>query len=182
MGDFDMTPNNPKLSDLIDDLELCTLISEPTCFKSINPTCIDNFLTDKKTRFMKTPTFKTGVSDHHKLIGTMLRSTFAKGKPKKMFYRCYKNFDNKRFEEELQKQSLSVSDFESFQFAFKVILNQFTPLKQKLIRNNNQPFMTKTLRKAIMKRSKLRNLKKNYKSNHSQCQILNHFNLHLKSF
>ena len=87
----------------------------------------------------------------------MLRSTFAKGKPKKMFYRCYRNFDNKKFEEELQKQLPSVSDFESFQFAFKVILNQFAPLKQKLIRNNNQPFMTKTLRKAIMKRSKLRN-------------------------
>ena len=51
----------------------------------------------------------------------------------------------------------SVSDFESFQFAFKVILNQFAPLKQKPIRNSNQPFMTKTLCKAIMKRSKLRN-------------------------
>ena len=50
-----------------------------------------------------------------------------------------------------------MSDIESFQFAFKVILNQFTPLKQKLIRKNNQPFMTKTLREAIMKRSKLRN-------------------------
>ena len=157
MGDFNMTPNNPKLSELIADHELCTLISEPTCFKSINPTCIDNFLTNKKTRFMKTLTFETGVSDHHKLIGTMLRSTFTKGKPKEMFYRCYRNFDNKKFEEELQKQLLSVSDFESFQFAFKVILNQFAPLKQKLIRNNNQPFMTKTLRKAIMKRSKLRN-------------------------
>ena len=44
MGDFDMTPNNPKLSDLIDDLERCTLISEPACFKSINPACIDNFV------------------------------------------------------------------------------------------------------------------------------------------
>ena len=106
---------------------------------------------------MKTLTFETGVSDHHKLIGTMLRSTFAKGKPKRMFYRCYKNFDNKKFEEELQKQLLSVSDFESFHFAFKVILNRLASLKQKPIRNNNQPFMTKTLRKVIMKRSKLRN-------------------------
>ena len=48
MGDFNMTPNNLKLSELIDDHELCTLISEPTCFKSINTTCIDNFLTNKK--------------------------------------------------------------------------------------------------------------------------------------
>ena len=91
MGDFNMTPSNPKLSELI---ERFTLISEPTRFKSINSTCIDNFLTNKKTCFMKTLTFETGVSDHHKLIGTMLRSTFAKGKPKKKFYSCYRNFDN----------------------------------------------------------------------------------------
>ena len=94
MGDFNMIPNNPELSELIADHELCTLISEPTCFKSINPTCIDDFLTNKKTRFMKALTFETGVSDNHKLIGTMLRSTFTKGKPK-MFYRCYSNFDIK---------------------------------------------------------------------------------------
>ena len=72
-----------------------------------------------------------------------------------MFYRCYKNFSNKRFEEKLQKKLLSVSDFKSFHFAFKVVINQFATLKQKLVRNNNQPFITKTLRKAIMKRSKL---------------------------
>ena len=34
---------------------------------------------------MKTLKFETGVSDHHKFFGTMLRSTFAKGKPKKCF-------------------------------------------------------------------------------------------------
>ena len=103
---------------------------------------------------MKTLTFETGLSDHHKLIGTMLRSIFTKGKPKKIFQRCYRNFDNKKFGEELQKILPSVSDFESFQFAYKVILNQFAPLKQKVIRYNNQAFMTKTLRKPIMKRSK----------------------------
>ena len=43
---------------------------------------------------MNTLTFEMGVSDHHNLIGTMLRSTFAKAKPKKIFYGCYKNFDN----------------------------------------------------------------------------------------
>ena len=81
MGDFNMTPNNPKLRDLIADHKICTLISEPTtCFKSVNPTCIDNFLTSKKTRFMKTLTFET---EHLIITGTMLRSIFAKGKPEK---------------------------------------------------------------------------------------------------
>ena len=150
MGDFNMTPNNPKLSELIADHELCTLISEPTCFKSINPTCIDNFLTNKKTRFMKTLTFETGVSDHHKLIGTMLRSTFAKGKPKKCFTVAIETLTIKSLKKNYK------NNYCQRQKSFKVILNQFAPLKQKLIRNNNQPFMTKTLHQAIMKRSKLR--------------------------
>ena len=36
-------------------------------------------------------------------------------------------------------------------------LDRFVSLKQKLVRNNNQFFMNKALRKAIMKWSKLRN-------------------------
>ena len=106
---------------------------------------------------MNSLTFETVVSDHHKLIGMMLRSTFATGKPKKIFYRCYKSFDNGKFEEELEKHLSSVLDFESFYLAFKTTLDQLAPLKQTVVRNNNQPFMTKTLRKTIMKRSKLKN-------------------------
>ena len=65
---------------------------------------------------MKFLTFETGVYDYHKLIGTMLRSKFSKGKPKTMFYRWYSDFDNKKFEEDLQNQLPSVSECESFQF------------------------------------------------------------------
>ena len=49
MDDFNMTPNNPKLIELNADHELCSLISEPTCFKSINPTFVDNCLTKKNS-------------------------------------------------------------------------------------------------------------------------------------
>ena len=47
--------------------------------------------------------------------------------------------------------------FESFHLAFKMTLDQFARLHQKVVRNNNEPFMTKNLRKAIMRRSKLKN-------------------------
>ena len=124
-----MTLDNPNFNELVEVHELSTLISEPTHFNSINPTCIDK--QSKKTRFMNTLTFETGVSDHHKLIGTMLRSTFAKGKPKKVFYRCYKNFDNEKLEEELKKHLSSVLNLESFHFAFKKSLDRLTPLQQK---------------------------------------------------
>ena len=47
--------------------------------------------------------------------------------------------------------------FESLHLAFKTNLDGFAPLKQKkVVRNNNQPFMTKTLHNAIMKQSKLK--------------------------
>ena len=74
MSDFNMTLDNPNFNELIEDHELSALISESTCLKSINPACIDNVLKSKKTHFINTLTFGTGVSDHHKFIGTMLRS------------------------------------------------------------------------------------------------------------
>ena len=96
-----MTALNPNLVDPVSNDELQNLLSRPTCFKGANPSCIDNFLTTRKSRFMKTLTLETGISHHHTLIGTVLRSTFAKGKPKTNFYRYYKNVDNKEFEETL---------------------------------------------------------------------------------
>ena len=36
------------------------------------------------------------------------------------------------------------------------MLNKYAPLKLKVIRGNNKPFVTKTLRKAIMRRSTLK--------------------------
>ena len=80
-----MTPKNPKLNKFLEDHELYNLISEPICFKSINPTYFHNFLTNKKTGFMKTHIFETGMSDHHKFIGVILASTFAIGRPNKIF-------------------------------------------------------------------------------------------------
>ena len=54
LGDLNMIFDNPNFNELIEDHEFSALISEPTCFKNINPTCIESFLTSKKTRFMNT--------------------------------------------------------------------------------------------------------------------------------
>ena len=140
MGNFNMTPNNPKLSELIPDHKLCSLKPEPTCFKSLNPTCIHNLLTNKKNRFMKTLTFEMGVSDHHKLIDTMLRSTFAKGKPKKCFTVAIETLTIKSLKNNYKNNYPQCQISNHFYLHFKVILNQLAPLKHKLIRNNSQPF------------------------------------------
>ena len=93
-----MSTENPNLKNFMFSFDLKSLIDSPTCYKSINPACIDLILTNKKNYFMKSATFETGLSDHHKLTTTTLRKTISKGNSKKMFYRDYKRFDQKKFE------------------------------------------------------------------------------------
>ena len=50
------------------------------------------------------------------------------------------------------------SEYSGFQSIFTQVLYNYAPTKKKFIRFNNSPFMTKTLRKAIMHRSKLKNI------------------------
>ena len=85
------------MKDLCDMFELNHLIKDPTCFKSSNSSCIDNFYTSKNTMFFNSSTVKTGISDHHSLICTMLCSTFCKGPSKFIYYRYYNNYNKQQF-------------------------------------------------------------------------------------
>ena len=72
-----------------------------------------------------------------------------------MFYRDYKRFDQKKFETELKFKLNSQTNlsYSTFQAVFLEILNKIAPVKVKVLRFNNNVFMTKSLRKAIMLRS-----------------------------
>ena len=89
------------------------------------------------------------------MVVTVLKTTFTKAKPKEIFYRCYKNFDNIKFRENLINELLfsNLLSYSDFQCTFMRVLNKHAPLKKKLLRANNAIYMTKTLRKAIMTRS-----------------------------
>ena len=56
----------------------------------LNPTCIDLILTNKK-EFLSTLTLLklVGISDHHSLIVTALKSLLLKGNAKIKFYQAY---------------------------------------------------------------------------------------------
>ena len=53
---------------------------------------------------------------------------------------------------------LESDSYSELEKAFLIVLNKQAPLKTKFIRHNNIPFMTKELRKTIMKRSQLKNM------------------------
>ena len=108
---------------------------------------------------MKSTIFETGMSDFHKLTTTILRKTIRKGNTKKIFYRDYKAFDHDTFEMRFQSKLKSETfiDYSQFQSIFLETLNNIAPVKMKILRYNNNPFMNKALRKTIMTRSILKN-------------------------
>ena len=56
---------------------------------------------------------------------------FAKSKGKNIINRCHKNFDNKKFEEELKEHLFSVLNFDSFHSTLKTTLRPICTIKAK---------------------------------------------------
>ena len=96
------------------------------------------------------------MSDFHKIVLTILKTKFEKAKPKEIIYRDYKNFNNILFKEDLKENLLNgCNDYKNFENMFSTVLEKHAPSKKRKIRANHAPYMTKALRKAIMKRSEL---------------------------
>ena len=64
------------------------LISMGSCFKSIlNPSCIDLFQTNNAFSFQNIKAISTDLSDFHKLVRTVLKTSIVKHKPLELQYR-----------------------------------------------------------------------------------------------
>ena len=87
-----------------------------------------------------------------------MKSDDFNGPPKKKVYRSYKKFDYKCFSNAL-REDLEILEGDTYgEFEKNTnVLNTHAPIKIKMIRFNNNDFMTKELRKEIIKISKLRN-------------------------
>ena len=156
--DFNVTPENHHLKDLTDFHDFENLIKEPTRFRSTSPTTTDLFLTNRKVCFMKYSTNETGISDHHKLIYNFLKSTYTKGKPRFVYYRCFKNFNKELFKKNLSENLKSIgSSFEVFYDTFKNALGCYEPLNKKKIRSNHNKFTTKKNKYGSYDESRLSN-------------------------
>ena len=87
MGYFNLTIVNKHLEGLLSLFNIKSLISSPTFFQSINPTCIDLISTNQEDLFSNSNTREVGISDHHHLVSTMLKKKISKGSTKTLFYR-----------------------------------------------------------------------------------------------
>ena len=162
IGDFNCPVSEKSMKDFCEIYNLDNLIKKPTCYKNPkNPSSIDVILTNKKSNFQNSITVETGLSDFHKMTITVYKGRCKKLDPQIINYRNYKKFDGIKFREDLLRQfnllDIDTMTYDQFKAIFMVTLDWHAPLKKKAVRGNSAPFMNKTLSKAFMHRSKLRN-------------------------
>ena len=79
--------------------------------------------------------------------------------PKTITYRSYKNFTEEHLKEAIRSDCSYIEggNLTSLQHVIEKRFDQFVPMKKIILRGNNKPHMTSQLRKAIMKKSRLKN-------------------------
>ena len=89
------------------------------------------------------------------MIYIMLKSTYTKLELKILRNRSYKDFNKESFLQNLQLGLDNIGNFAEFNDEFKAILDHHAPIKQSKLRGNTKPHINRTLRKEILKRSRL---------------------------
>ena len=117
-------------------------------------------MTNWKNSCICSSTVETGFSDFHHVVYTILKTTYDRLPPKVISYRCYRNFSEPQFREELAHKMYKnppPKSYAEFENQYVTTLNSFAPKKSVSLRGNNKPHMSKKLRNAIMKRARLKN-------------------------
>ena len=102
----------------------------------------------------------TSLLDFHMLVVTVLNTCFSKKKPREFEYRNYKNFKSLLFNENLKYifSQDPVNSCDKFDKIYLEVLEKHATRKKKILRANHSSYVSKALRKAIMKRSYLEKL------------------------
>ena len=162
MGDFNIDINTAGIEvDTLDGFcslfDLTNLIKTETCCTKYYKYTIDLFLSNRPLSFQNTRATETGISDYHKLISTFLKSCYRRLKPKIIYYRNYKNFNEEFFLKDLRNSNLSANsdnpyeNYTNISQIFSKIFQNHAPLKKKILRGNHASFINREFRKEIYK-------------------------------
>ena len=150
-GDFNIEEIESPLGEFLYERDAKNLVKEATCFKNPeNPSCIDLFLTNSIRSFQGTTTVTTGLSDFHKMVVTVMKTTFPKAKPKVVQYRDYKNFNLQNFRRDLRSKIREepINTYDAFEDIFMLTLNNHAPQKSKVLRANDKPLYDQSFKES----------------------------------
>ena len=100
--DFNVQEEDNSLKESLNEFNAKNLVKDKTRFKSLdNPSCIDLFITNSYQSFQKTATVCTGLYDFHKMVITVLKTTFPKAKPTVLSYMDFSKFGEDDFHRDM---------------------------------------------------------------------------------
>ena len=133
------------------------LLESQRAKKSENPFCIDLLLTNSPNSFQNYSVVEAGPSDFHRMLVTVMKTSFQRLPPKVRHYGDYINYDNNIFRSslfnELSKLNTEAMGLNKFITVCIDTLNNHVPSNQKYITGNYLLFMNKELSKEIMHRT-----------------------------
>ena len=101
LGDFNLEPSSPSMLSFMDSQNFVSLVKNKTCFNG-TASCIDLILTNRKYSFKNTSSYETGLSNHHHLIYSVMKTIFkCEELMWNLIYRNYSNFSQKDFQSDL---------------------------------------------------------------------------------
>ena len=104
LGDFNAGVEDTDIKIFCSSYNLTSMVNKATCYKNPDKsTCIDLILTNSPGSFQNSCVVETGLPDFHKMVVTVIKTSYQKSQPKIIPYRHYKNFSNDIFRDSLQK-------------------------------------------------------------------------------
>ena len=84
IGDLNTKMSEPSLNEFCQTYNLESIVNKSRCFKNPKyPSCNDLMLTNKQERFLKAKTVETGLSNFHKMVVSVSKTSF-KNKQRKI--------------------------------------------------------------------------------------------------
>ena len=106
LGDFHAGIEDTSIKNFCNSFNLTSMVYRPACYKNQNkPSFIDLTLTNHPRSFQNTCVIETGLSDFHKMVLTVMKTSYRKHSPKIIKYRDYRYFSNDRFSESLLQRN-----------------------------------------------------------------------------
>ncbi len=152
LGDFNIDllkyDNHSKTwLEIMEYYQFTQLINEPTRVTEKSKTLVDHILTPIPEKMRCTKVAKIGISDHFHTIAVFKDSFGNKQTHTSIKYRCYKNFDDDKFLNDLENalwveiETIENVD-EALEYWYKLFLkitNKHVPMKEKRVKRNKQP-------------------------------------------
>ena len=179
---------NNSISDIVDVHGMKNIVTKPTCFKSETPTLIDVVFTTVPKRFKHVCCIESDLSDFHQMVCFSTKFNAPRHINKVITYRSYKNFNREQFLCDLASAPFHAAQVfdtvdDAYWFSESLLLdvvNKHAPLKKRVIKQRQIPYMNSTLRKQNNVRDRFKRIWLKNKSMKNREAYVRHRNLSTK--